>query len=50
MNTHTNENGTNYFSTTTDNGETIFSFTQDFADYWSKDDQDLHDEHKQKAD
>lgn len=43
MNTHTNDNGETYFSTTTDKGETIFSFTQDFTDYWSKDEQDLHE-------
>ena len=49
MNTHTNDNGTAYFSKTTDNGEKIFSFTQDFTDYWSQDDQDLHETHKQRV-
>jgi hypothetical protein len=50
MNTHKNDNGETYFSTTTDKGETIFSFTQDFTDYWSKDEQDLHENRKHQQD
>ena len=48
MNTHKSENGETYFSTINENGETIFSFTQDFTDYWSQDDQELHETHKQR--
>lgn len=36
---HTNANGTAYYSTTDENGQTIFSFTQDFEDIWTNDDQ-----------
>ena len=43
MKTHKNDNGEAYFSKTNEDGETIFSFTQDFEDYWSQDDQDLHE-------
>ena len=40
--TYTNANGIAYYSTTNENGETIYSFTEDFEDIWSQDDQDLH--------
>jgi hypothetical protein len=40
IHTHTNHNGINYYSTTNENGETIYSFTTDFEDRWSQDDQD----------
>ncbi len=37
---HTNANGTAYYSTTDENGQTIYSFTQDFEDIWTQEDQD----------
>ena len=37
---HTNSNGTTYYSTTDENGQTIYSFTEDFEDIWTQDDQD----------
>ena len=37
---HKNNNGTTYYSTTDDNGQTIYSFTVDFEDAWTQDDQD----------
>lgn len=37
---HTNDNGTTYYSTTDENGQTIYSFTEDFEDIWTQDDQD----------
>jgi hypothetical protein len=40
--THINKNGLQYFSTTDENGKTIYSFTQDFEDTWSQDDEDLY--------
>ena len=40
--TYTTANGIAYYSTTNENGETIYSFTEDFEDIWSQDDQDLH--------
>jgi hypothetical protein len=39
---HTNTAGVTYFSKVTDNGETIYSFTEDFEDIWTQDDEDLH--------
>lgn len=40
--THTNAKGTPYFSKVTDDGETIYSFTEDFEDIWTQEDEDLH--------
>jgi len=40
--THTNKNGIAYFSTTDENGQTIYSFTQDFEDTWTQDEQDAY--------
>ena len=37
---HTNDAGTAYYSMTDENGQTIYSFTDDFEDIWSQDDQD----------
>ena len=37
---HTNATGTIYYSTTDENGQTIYSFTEDFEDIWTQDDQD----------
>lgn len=42
MNTHKNHNGILYFSTSDETGETIYSFSPDFEDIWTQDDQDLH--------
>jgi hypothetical protein len=36
---HTNDNGTTYYSTTDENGQTIYSFTDDFTDIWTQDDE-----------
>jgi hypothetical protein len=41
--THTNAAGTVYFSTTDENGKTIYSFTEDFEDIWTQEDQDAID-------
>jgi len=41
--THANANGIKYYSTTDDDGLTIYSFTQDFEDVWTQDDQDAID-------
>lgn len=41
INTHTNANGIAYYSTTNENSETIYSFTEDFDDIWTQDDEDL---------
>jgi hypothetical protein len=38
--THTNSDGTPYYSTTDENGQTIYSFTKDFEDIWTQEDQD----------
>jgi hypothetical protein len=38
--THTNAAGATYFSTTDENGQTIYSFTPDFEDIWTQEDQD----------
>lgn len=38
---HTNANGIAYYSTADENGETTYSFTTDFEDIWSQDDEDL---------
>ena len=37
---HANAAGTVYFSTTDEDGQTIYSFTEDFEDVWTQDDQD----------
>ena len=34
------ETGNVYYSTTDENGVTIYSFTEDFEDIWTQDDQD----------
>ena len=39
---HINSNGTIYYSTK-QLGETIYSFTEDFEDIWTQDDQDIED-------
>ena len=36
----TNAAGTVYYSTTDESGQTIYSFTDDFEDIWTQDDQD----------
>ncbi len=40
---HTNKNGDTYYSKEED-GETIYSFTLDFEDIWTQEDEDLHGE------
>lgn len=40
MTTHTNAAGTAYFSTTDENGQTVYSFSADFDDVWTQDDED----------
>jgi len=42
INTHTNANGVEYYSTTDENGETIYSFFKDFEDIWTQDDEDFN--------
>jgi hypothetical protein len=37
---HTSPKGITYFSTTDENGQTIYSFSEDFEDIWTQDDQD----------
>ena len=37
---HTNAAGDVYFSTTDEDGQTIYSFTEDFEDIWTQDDED----------
>lgn len=44
MTTHTNKNGINYYSKTDENGEIIYSFTIDFDDTWTQEEQNLHGE------
>jgi hypothetical protein len=39
---HTNTAGVPYFSTTDESGQTIYSFTEDFEDTWTQDDEDFH--------
>lgn len=39
---HVNQNGITYYSTTDENGNTIYSWTPDFEDFWTQDDQDLY--------
>ena len=41
--THLNKTGSTYYSTTNNDGETIYSFTSDFEDIWSQEDQDAID-------
>ena len=36
-------NGTAYYSTTDENGQTIYSFSEDFEDIWTQEDQDAID-------
>jgi len=38
---HTNASGETYYSTT-ESGQTIYSFSQNFDDTWTQDDQDEH--------
>ena len=40
MTTHTNAAGTAYFSTTDENGQTVYSFSADFDDVWTQNDED----------
>ena len=37
---HTNAAGIEYVSAISESGETIYSFTEDFEDIWTQDDQD----------
>jgi nicotinamide mononucleotide (NMN) deamidase PncC len=37
---HTNPAGTVYFSTADADGQTVYSFTKDFEDIWTQEDQD----------
>ena len=46
INTHTNKNGEKYYSKEGENGEMIFSFSEDFRDTWSQEDEDLYGESK----
>lgn len=39
---HVNQNGILYFSTTDVDGKTIYSFSPDFEDIWTQDDEDLY--------
>ena len=36
---HTNDNGDTYYSTPDEDSQTIYSFTEDFEDIWTQDDQ-----------
>jgi hypothetical protein len=38
--THTNAAGAAYYSRPDEDGETIYSFTEDFEDIWTQEDQD----------
>ena len=40
--THANAQGIPYFSKVDDDGATIYSFTEDFEDIWTQEDEDLH--------
>ena len=40
--TYINANGILYFSKISEDGLTIYSFTEDFEDTWSQEDEDLH--------
>lgn len=40
--THTNAAGISFFSKVTDEGETIYSFTEEFDDIWTQEDEDFH--------
>jgi len=42
INTLTNANGETYFSKEDENGEMIFSFSENFEDTWSQEDEDLY--------
>ena len=44
INQHKNHNHILYFSTSNETGETIYSFTPDFEDIWTQEDQDLHNQ------
>jgi hypothetical protein len=43
INKHTNADQNAYYSTTDENGQTIYSFTEDFEDIWTQEDQDAVD-------
>lgn len=43
ISTHKNHNGILFFSTD-ENGETIYSFSPDFEDIWTQEDQDFHNQ------
>jgi hypothetical protein len=36
---HINHNGVTYYSTEDEDGQTIYSFTEDFEDIWTQEDQ-----------
>lgn len=40
MTTHTNAAGTAYFSITDEDGQTVYSFSADFDDVWTQEDED----------
>jgi hypothetical protein len=42
--TNTNKNGETYYSREYENGETIYSFTKDFEDIWTQEDEDIYGE------
>jgi len=42
INTHTNPNGEKYFSKVGENGEIIYSFSENFEDTWSQEDEDIY--------
>ena len=42
LETKTNANGDVYYIDKDDNGKTIYSFTPDFEDYWTQEDEDFH--------
>jgi len=46
INTHTNPNGEKYFSKKGENGERILSFSENFEDTWSQEDEDLYGKSK----
>ena len=44
LETKTNANGDVYYIDKDDNGKTICSFTPDFEDYWTQEDEDFHNQ------
>jgi hypothetical protein len=38
--THTNTNGIEFYSTTDEDGKTIYSFSREFEDIWTQEDED----------